>query len=60
MGFNSGFKGLKQFQQLISITENKTSRTLFVLYYQPSKKPPIFLADTKKKKATTTITVNLD
>jgi hypothetical protein len=25
----------KQFQQLISLTE-KTSRTLFVLYYQPS------------------------
>jgi hypothetical protein len=23
-------------QQLISLTENKTSRTLFVVYYQPS------------------------
>jgi len=27
---------LKQFQQLISLTQNKTLRTLFVLYYQPS------------------------
>ena len=27
---------LKKFQQPISITENKTSRTLFVLYYLPS------------------------
>jgi len=26
----------KQFQQLISLTENKTSHTLYVLYYQPS------------------------
>jgi len=29
------FAALKQFQQLISLTENKTSRTIFVLYYQP-------------------------
>jgi len=40
---------LKQFQQPNTLTENKTSRTLFVLYYQPSQKSLNFLADTKEK-----------
>ena len=33
-------------EELISLTENKTSRTLFVLYYQPSQKSPNFLTGT--------------
>jgi hypothetical protein len=42
-----------------SLTENKTSRTLFFLYNQPPQKSPNLLAGTYKK-ATTTITLNLD
>jgi hypothetical protein len=33
-------------KQLISLIENKNSRTLFVLYSQPSRKTPNFLTGT--------------